>query len=68
MKICKNLFNIVQNQPNGVAMLEQKLYSLYSEVCRDIFSSRPMLLESNLVSTAVVRGKKKSTRIKSAGL
>jgi len=41
MKLCKSLFNIYKNQPNGVATLQQKLYSLYSEVCADIASKKP---------------------------
>lgn len=68
MKLCKSLFNIYKNQPNGVATLQQKLYNLYSEVCADIASKKPASITSNVVSTIVVCGRKKSTRIRSAGL
>jgi hypothetical protein len=68
MKICMNLFNKVKHQPNGIAMLQRKLYNLYAEVCTEISSKRPQLPGSEMVSMAVVRGRKASTRIKSAGL
>jgi hypothetical protein len=68
MKICKNLFDIVKHQPNGIAMLQRKLYDLYTEVCTEISSKRPQLPGTEMVSMAVVRGRKPSTRIKSAGL
>ena len=68
MKICKNLFNIVRNQPNGISMLQQKLYKLYSEVCSEIATKRSRLQTSDIVSTAVIRGRKTSSRIRSAGL
>ena len=68
MKICKNLFNIVRDQPNGVAMLQQKLYNLYADIVQEISSRRPNPLQSDVVSTAIVRGRKKCHRIKSAGL
>lgn len=68
MKICMNLFNVVKHQPNGIAMLQRKLYNLYTEVCTEISSKRPQLPGSEMVSMAVVRGRKASTRVKSAGL
>jgi hypothetical protein len=68
MKICRNLFNMVRNQPNGISMLQQKLYKLYSEVCSEIANKQPMLQTSDIVSTAVIRGRKTSSRIRSAGL
>jgi hypothetical protein len=68
MKICTNLFNVVKHQPNGIAMLHRKLYDLYTEVCAEISSKRPQLPGSEMVSMTVVRGRKPSTRIKSAGL
>jgi hypothetical protein len=68
MKICKNLFNIVRDQPNGVAMLQQKLYNLYADVVQEISSQRPNPLESDVISTAIDRGRKTCHRIRSAGL
>jgi hypothetical protein len=68
MKICKNLFNMVRNQPNGISMLQQKLYKLYSEVSSEITTKQSMLPTSDIVSTAVIRGRQTSTRIRSAGL
>ena len=68
MKICMNLINVVKHQPNGIAMLQRKLYDLYTEVCTEISSKRPQLPGTEMVSMAVVRGRKPSTRIKSAGL
>ena len=68
MKICTNLFNVVKHQPNGIAMPHRKLYDLYTEVCTEISSKRPQLPGTEMVSMAVVRGRKPSTRIKSAGL
>ena len=68
MKICMNLINVVKHQPNGIAMLQRKLYDLYTEVCTEISSKRPQLPDSEMVSMTVVRGRKPSTRIRSAGL
>ena len=68
MKICRNLFNMVRNQPNGISMLQQKLYKLYSEVSSEIANKQPLLQSSDIVSTAVIRGRKTSSRIRSAGL
>jgi len=68
MKICKSLFNVYKNQPNSIALLQQKLYNLYSEVCADLTSKRHASVFSDLVSTAVVRRNKKTIRYKSAGL
>ena len=68
MKICMNLINVVKHQPNGIAMLQRKLYDLYTEVCTEISSKRPQLPGSEMVSMTVVRGRKPSTRIRSAGL
>jgi hypothetical protein len=68
MKICRNLFNMVRNQPNGISMLQQKLYKLYSEVSSEIANKQPLLRSTDIVSTAVIRGRKTSSRIRSAGL
>ena len=68
MKICRSLFNIVRNQPNGISMLQQKLYKLHSDICCEIANKQPMLQTSDIVSTAVIRGRKTNSRIKSAGL
>ena len=57
MKICRNLFNIVRNQPNGISMLQQKLYQLYSEVCSEIATKQSMLPTSDIVSAAVIHGR-----------
>jgi hypothetical protein len=49
-------------------MLQQKLYKLYSEVSSEIANKQPLLQSSDIVSTAVIRGRKTSSRIRSAGL
>jgi hypothetical protein len=68
MKICKTLFNVYKNQPNGIATLQQKLYSLYSEVCAEITSRRPISPSTHIASSTVVCSKRKTARLKSAGL
>jgi len=49
-------------------MLQQKLYNLYADVVQEISSQRPNPLESDVISTAIDRGRKTCHRIRSAGL
>jgi hypothetical protein len=72
MKLCKMMFNLVKSQKDGIEHLQDRLYKVYEEILLEVGAgthvNNSSQQNSNIVSLPVVRGMRKSCRVKSAGL